>query len=217
MSQLLLELLNDLVYFLGMDQLTETGQRSVGFETEASHAINMPQTNRTLEVLADEFAFKNTGDLLGKIGKRSRVLVLGSGTGAQVEELRQHRPNATVVDLNPAFADEDFRNKFPLRRENVLAGFNPTLPFADKSFDLIIDDWASIYYAKGNAHETFRRIVEILRVLNKKGTAIIGPMNIEYVTPVYELLQNRGIRVKKVKYRAYPKASLDFSGFIINK
>ncbi len=55
---MLLELLNDLVYFLGMDQLTETVQQSVGFETEASRAINMPQTGRTLDVLANEFEFK---------------------------------------------------------------------------------------------------------------------------------------------------------------
>ena len=35
---------------------------------------------------------------------------------------------------------------------------------------------------------------------------MIGPINTKDATSVYELLQSRGIRVKKVKYLPYPNA-----------
>lgn len=148
--------------------------RDETYSKELTSSIDTPQVSTDLETFASTFRLSDKEGLLEGYPKDARVLMLGSGHGDLLSDIRETFPKARVMDLNPAFSDPNVVSREG--RKNALAAVNPQLPFLDESFEIVIDRMASIWYSYGDSKKIVERVVEILRVTKDGGTAYIGPM-----------------------------------------
>ncbi len=119
-------------------------------------------------------------EALGEVGQPRRILEVGCGTGSGTAVLKAHFPQADVtgVDLSPEMVRIATAKVSGVRFEPADAS---QLPFADASFDLVVQNNVPVYFG------------ELARVLAPGGRVLItstfGPVT-PYYTP-HSVLRRR--------------------------
>ena len=149
---------------------------------EKGSTFNSPAAGRGLASYESDLGFKRA-ELEGK-----RVLDLGSGPAERFsKEVKAAGIKAVVISLNPDYSDPAIRSRIknnPSWDKLSIAGVGQALPFADKSFDLVLGDRSLSLYsdptmfsdpAKGNEILLLWG-QEVARVLTEGGVARFTPI-----------------------------------------
>lgn len=162
------------------------------------------QHSGSLIQFVNDFNLGDRRDFLYTIKPDTKILVLGSGEGKVVSDLRKYSSSLEIIDFNPAFVRNDFRKQYPDRKMDIvnkitLAGINPELPFKSDSLDMVIDDFSSVYVANDDLSKSSERIIEINRIIKEGGKAYIGPFKTkETFEDICTNLQTKGIKFEKL-------------------
>ena len=121
-------------------------------------------------------------DATASIARGTRVLEIGSGTGALLHALRERGAAAEGVELRQDLIDEAHRfyGALPIRRVE-----GTTLPFADASFDVAISFDVFEHIPDSDAH-----LAEVRRVLPPGGFYLIQTPN-KWTNVVFETIRWR--------------------------
>lgn len=193
-----------------------------GYSDEMQRIVETYSSFRDIDEYRKILGFSSKKEFLAKIPHGALLLDVGSGENKFSEEMKKERPDVKIFNLNPASADYHHRSRI-IRNNRMasadVAGINPGLPYADASFDVVLDCMASIYRAdkmfKMTKSESNRsKFLEIVRVLKPGGFAAVGPLIRE--DEIEELLANSnkitGIVAEKAKI-----IELNFQSFHIRK
>lgn len=179
-----------------------------GYSANTNEIIETYPTNRGLEQYAEMLGFVDKQNFLDSLPNESRLLDIGAGKEGLRRELAVERPDITVFSINPSLAQSEIRSNYGT--DKALIAINPELPIEKESFDVVIDQMASVYYAQESDEQTTQNhLFEIIRVLRRGGKAYVGPT---FIPPngdfqgegrVGKLLENiRNIRWEKREFVA---------------
>lgn len=121
-------------------------------------------------------------DATGAIARGTRVLEIGSGTGALLHALRERGAAAEGVELRQDLIDEAqrFFGALPIRRVQ-----GTTLPFGEASFDVVVSFDVFEHIPDSDAH-----LAEVARVLARGGSYLIQTPN-KWTNVVFETIRWR--------------------------
>jgi SAM-dependent methyltransferase len=121
-------------------------------------------------------------EMTGAIGRGTRVLEIGTGTGAMLHALRERRAEAEGVELRQDLIDEARRwyGDLPIRKVSDIG-----LPFADRTFDVVISLDVFEHIPDSDAH-----LQEVWRILKADGTYLIQTPN-KWTNVVFETIRWR--------------------------
>lgn len=131
----------------------------------------MPEKGRGLDDYEEQLGFSRK-ELEGK-----KVLDLGSGTDLMLEQgLKDAGIGAYVVNFSPDFSSQKHaqhaRESSPAAP--IVAGVGEALPFADRTFDVILCLHVLEHLPSRDEYVAFCR--EVIRVLTPGGRAYLGPV-----------------------------------------
>ncbi len=197
-----------MIIFDKLSYMEDSNNLAVGIDSNYRELTVMAaadiQHSGSLMQFVYDFNLGDRRDFLDTIRTDTKILVLGSGEGKVVSDLRRYLPSSEIIDFNPSFVRNDFRKQYPDRKINetkkiTLAGINPELPFKSDSLDMVIDDFSSVYIANGDVSKSSERIIEINRIIKEGGKAYIGPFKTkEIFEDVCTNLQTKGIKFEKL-------------------
>ena len=116
------------------------------------------------------------------ISPGTRVLEIGSGTGALVDALRRHGADVQGVELRQELIDAAVRHFGPLPIQRV---FGTALPFRDASFDVVASFDVFEHIRDSDAH-----LEEVRRVLKPGGAYVMQTPN-KWTNTVFETIRWR--------------------------
>jgi SAM-dependent methyltransferase len=121
-------------------------------------------------------------EMTGAIGRGTRVLEIGTGTGAMLHALRERGAEAEGVELRQDLIDEARRwyGDLPIRKVSDIG-----LPFADRTFDVVISLDVFEHIPDSDAH-----LQEVWRILKADGTYLIQTPN-KWTNVVFETIRWR--------------------------
>ena len=121
-------------------------------------------------------------EMTGAIGRGTRVLEIGTGTGAMLHALRERGAEAEGVELRQDLIDEARRwyGDLPIRKVSDIG-----LPFADRTFDVLISLDVFEHIPDSDAH-----LQEVWRILKADGTYLIQTPN-KWTNVVFETIRWR--------------------------
>jgi 2-polyprenyl-3-methyl-5-hydroxy-6-metoxy-1,4-benzoquinol methylase len=121
-------------------------------------------------------------EMTGAIRRGTRVLEVGTGTGAMLHALRERGANAEGVELRQDLIEEARRwyGDLPIRRVK-----DTGLPFPDDSFDVVISLDVFEHIPDSDAH-----LREVWRILKADGTYLIQTPN-KWTNVVFETIRWR--------------------------
>jgi SAM-dependent methyltransferase len=116
---------------------------------------------------------KEFSDLKQFLDKKQRILDLGCGYGRFAIPLAKEGYNVKGIDITPALIK---KAKLESKKTNIKIEFRigdmRGLPYKNETFDAIICMW-SVFMELNKETEQLKAIIEMLRVLSKKGFALI--------------------------------------------
>lgn len=141
----------------------------------------IPVRGRSAEHLSRQaFGYDDIESFCADIPKGSNLLDIGSGESNFGYEVARRRPDVTVVALDLEYGEK--RPDYMAQNQpnfTALAGEATDLPFADKSFDTITSYWLlpHLSLVDDSNQKLTQATAEVVRVLNHKGRALLGPAN----------------------------------------
>jgi ubiquinone/menaquinone biosynthesis C-methylase UbiE len=126
------------------------------------------------------------------------VLEVATGTGVQLVELAQRNPKGTTrgVELAPGMLEETRKRlrKAGLNQAEVMEGTALDLPFADESFDLLVNGYMLDLLPRDDIP---RALAEFKRVLRPGGRLVLSNMTVGEARRhrVWDSLYARGINL----------------------
>lgn len=143
---------------------------------------------------------------------KKRILDIGAGSAQFAKWAKEHGVSSNIYSLEPY---QDI-----LEKEKSIRGFAEKLPFADKSFDLIISNSAipNIYLTEGSADAVNKKVhdsfYEMLRTLKDEGeirlARVLMGKEFESQKILSQALENtikdlekEGLKVEKIKTPEY--------------
>lgn len=118
----------------------------------------------------------------GVIGRGTRVLEIGTGTGGLLRALRERGADAEGVELRQNLIDAAIRHYGPLPIQQVTG---TTLPYADAAFDAVVSFDVFEHIPDSDAH-----LSEVRRVLRPGGCYLLQTPN-KWTNVVFETIRWR--------------------------
>ena len=163
--------LRDHVVSLDVSYTTSTdseGETIVVRVQRSNQIIDYHRTNRTASEIFDHrlgelHEFFSTAQDFATVMKHKRILDLGCGDGACVQDLKKLKLNIVGVDLHLSSA----KKKPLLIQADAFA-----LPFKDQSLDVIISIWSVFKYEP--LHRLSFLLEECFRALSSRGSLLLS-------------------------------------------
>lgn len=151
--------------------------------------LGAERTEMGVAAYAEMMGFGSQREFLGAIPEFGKVVDVGAGSGKFGEELAKLKKGIEVISVNPRYVMGFYPNRKPTRGK--VASLNPGLSFAANSFDLTLDCWGSVYYAKFNPQlgGVIDFWQDLLRVTKSGGRVLISPIRPEQKVKLLEFLK----------------------------